>query len=313
MRGVLGRRRRSIEVALWLSLIGACALLSAHVARGAFPGANGRIAFATNRGGGSHIFTTSPSGKHQKQVTDTPAFDFAPAYSPNGKSIVFVRASGPQPGIYRIRANGTHAHRLTSDTTDTDPAFSPNGKKIVFARGGQTPMKRGTLPPAPDIWIMRADGTQAHPLTEDPAEDAAPAFSPNGRRIAFTSLRDGDSEIFVMKGDGGHEHAITHNDAGDFDPNYAPDGGRITFSSDRAGSLDIFAMRSNGRHQRRLTTNHALDVLPCYSPNGKRIAFESTRGSGKGDIFVMRANGTHERSITRDPSGEIQPDWGPRP
>jgi Tol biopolymer transport system component len=257
----------------------------------------------------------SSRGKHVKRVTDTPAADDSPAYSPNGRSIAFVRRTGPEPGIYRVKPNGTHAERLTTDPSDATPAYSPSGRRIVFARGGPVPVKRGPGIVGPDIWIMRANGTHAHPLTEDPANDESPAFSPNGKRIAFSSTRDGDGEIFVMKPDGTHEHSITDNSASDFDPNFAPGGGHIAFASDRAGGdFEVFAMRADGSHQSRLTTNDGFDEDPCYSPNGKRIAFQTFRGQPGEDIFAMRANGTHERRITADSSsGGIQPDWGPRP
>jgi Tol biopolymer transport system component len=315
MGGSVSTPRRLVSGAALVCLLAAALFLSGPRAHGAFPGENGRIAFADDRGGGSHIFTMTPAGRHVKRLTDTSAFDASPAYSPSGKSITFVRATGPKPGIYRIKPNGTHLDRLTADPSDTEPAFSPSGRKIVFTRGGGVPEKRGPLPPGPDIWIMRANGTHAHPLTEDPATDDFPAFSPNGKRIAFSSVRDGDPEIFMMKADGSGEHAITDNDDGDYDPNFAPGGGRITFASDRAGAnFDVFAMRPNGSHQRRLTTNDSFDGFPAYSPNGKRIAFETDRGKVQGErIFAMRADGTKERPISRGSSGGIEPDWGPRP
>ena len=80
---------------------------------------------------------------------------------------------------------------------------------------------------------MKADGSDARRLTNNAAFDAGPTFSPDGKRIAFVSHRDGNYEIYLMNADGTDQHRLTHNPAQDRQPAFSPDGKRIAFASDR--------------------------------------------------------------------------------
>ena len=267
------------------ALLGAAGLcLSAILAfapggsRAAFPGANGDIAFSRQIGpilnasapspGG--IFTVAPNGKDVTRVTT--GDDDDPAFSPNGKWIVFTRYEG-KPGLYRIKADGSHLKRLTNDPSDDNAAFSPDGEKIVFARGEFGPLKRGMAPAGRDIWVMRADGSHEHALTSNPAPDDYPSFSPNGKRIAFDSERSGNVDIYVMRADGTDEHALTTGGRDEHDPNYSPDGKQITYSKDTGEDYDVFSMDADGSHQRRLTTSGAFEGRSAYSPSGRKIVY----------------------------------------
>lgn len=303
--------RRLAAAAASLGVLATAIALGSPGAMATFPGANGKIAFSSDRQGGSRIFTMAPNGSDGKRITDG-SDDNVPAFSPSGKWIVFVRGGGPKPGLYRVKADGSKERRLTADTSDDNPAFSPDGERIVFARGRPMVMKRGVVLAGPDIWVMRVDGSHEHPLTSNPEEDDYPAFSPNGRKIAFDSRRDGDSEIFVMRADGTNEHAITANNRDDYDPNYSPNGEKITFAADREGqNFDIFAMDADGSHQRRLTDSPRFEGLSAYSPTGRKIVFE--RDTSSDNVYVMRADGSHQKPLTEGPENHRAPDWGPRP
>ena len=96
---------------------------------------------------------------------------------------------------------------------------------------------------------MDADGTNVQQLTDNDDWDEDPAWSPDGKRIAFHSDRDGNYEIFVMDADGTNVQQLTDNDGWDGDPAWSPDGKRIAFSSDRYGDYEIFVMDADGTHQ----------------------------------------------------------------
>ncbi len=103
-------------------------------------------------------------------------------------------------------------------------------------------------------------------LMDIPTNDSDAAWSPDGRRIAFVSDRDGLGEIYVMNADGSGQTNLTNNPADDLDPAWSPDGKRITFASERDGDYEIYVMNADGSGQTRLTDNPAHDAGSHWSP-----------------------------------------------
>ena len=118
---------------------------------------------------------------------------------------------------------------------------------------------------------MNADGSGLRNLTPKPwAPDAAPAWSPDGRKIAFASERDGNSEVYVMNADGSGQRNLTRNPALDGDPAWSPDGRNIAFRSTRDGNTEIYVMNADGSGQRNLSHNpKAFDGSLAWSPAQK--------------------------------------------
>ena len=147
-------------------------------------------------------------------------------------------------------------------------------------------------------------------LTTDLGSDVLPAWSPDSKRIAFTSDRDGNDEIYVMNADGSNQTNLTRHDSGDWDSVWSPDGRRIAFTSIRDDNFEIYVMNADGSNQTNLTRNTSGDWSPAWSPDGQRIAFTSDR-DGNFEIYVMDADGTNQTRLTRGNSFNLEPAWSP--
>ncbi len=162
-----------------------------------------------------------------------------------------------------------------------------NGK-IVFVRSSE-------------IYLMSSDGLNQTNLTNNPASDGGPSWSPDGGKIVFSSNRDGNFEIYTMKADGSGIVRLTNNPAIDGGASYSPDGSKIVFVSNRNGNDEIYTIDSDGSNPTRLTDNVSLDYSPSYSPDGSKIVFISNRDgqfNGDGDIYLMNADGSNPIRLT---------------
>lgn len=139
--------------------------------------------------------------------------------------------------------------------------------------------------------------------------DGAPAWSPDGRQIAFYSEAGGQpADLYVMDANGQHLRQLTRTPEAEGYPAWSPDGQQIAFESHTPdGNFDVYVMNADGSNVRRLTQDPKRDVGPAWSPDGARIAFMSDRAGKEFDLYWMRADGTGVEQLT---SGET--DWFPQ-
>jgi TolB protein len=131
-----------------------------------------------------------------------------------------------------------------------------------------------------------------------PFKDGSPSWSPDGRRIAFYSERDGNAEIYVMNADGTGVARLTDSAADEGYPAWSPDGRSIAFDSDREGNFDIYAMDADGSNVRRLTGLPSREVSAAWSRDGARIVFMSDRDGGF-DVYEMPSSAFASGSVRR--------------
>ena len=165
-----------------------------------------------------------------------------------------------------------------------------------------------------EIYVMDADGVNPIRLTHHPAEDAHPSWSPDGRRIAFISNRNGGNyQIYVMDSNGKNLRRLTQGPR-DWFPAWSPDGQTIAFESagDEEWSSKIHVVSPDGTKLRRLGADiPSSDRHPTWSPDSQRIAFVSWRDGEGPEIYVMNANGKNRRRLTHNSENERGPSWSP--
>ena len=229
--------------------------------------------------------------------------------------IAFTSERDGNREIYVMDADGANPQKLTdSPLVDWDPSWSPDGRHIAFTANGR-PGDWGARGGDLEIYVMDASGANPRKLTNNHRQDTDPAWSPDGKRIAYVSTIDRNQDIYVMDVHGGNQRKLTNSGnvhIHNWKPSWSPNGERIAFTSNRDGNLEIYMMDNDGSNQRRLTNSgdiHIHNSKPSWSPDGRRIAFTSNR-DGNLEIYVMNTDGGQQRNCTKDMHGD-DPSWSP--
>ena len=272
--------------------------------------------------------------RNVRQLTD--GGENAEAYfSGDGRSLIFQskRDGRPCDQIYTMRADGSDVRMVSNGKGRTTCSyFFPNGKRILFS---STHLASPDCPPPPDyshgyVWAIypgydiftaRPDGSDAKQLTKTEGYDAEATFSTDGRKVVFTSMRDGDLDIYTMDADGKNVRRLTSELGYDGGPFFSRDGRRIVYRANHPktpeqvgrykklladnliepNALEIWVMDSDGRNKRQVTSLGVASFAPYFFPDGRRIIFSSNYPSIKSrdfNLFVVGVDGAGLEQVT---------------
>ncbi len=292
--------RRPALLAATFALAAIGLMLTASSAVASYPGANGKIVFTRCEDGVAcqtwKLWTMNGDGSGAARFLADPGYGAdTPTITADGRRIAFQRCTppagagfAPDCGIATVDAHGNGLKQLTpfKYVGDEYPTFSPDGSRIAFDRyvtGGY------------QIFVMNADGSNLHPITDGKANDDRPEFSPDGKKIVYHHGFQGSNspqQLWLMNADGSNQHAITSDPSRqDYDPSFSPDGRQIVFQASTGGVYSIWSVNTDGTGAHKLTSPSIEDDIPVFSPDGKRILFTRSLADGTSRLYSMTATG----------------------
>ena len=304
------RKNALLAITVLMAAAFACVFLPFGLGGSGVP--SGQIVYQSDQDGNFELYKIDLASNTTTRLTNNSAEDVSPAYIAAKKRIGFVSdRSGDGLNIYQMDLRGEAVEKLFPQNLIVDyPVWSPDGAEIVASMCAD--YKSTDKNCLYDIFILDPLGPVFTKLTDTPAaSEWVPDWSPNGRKIAFASDRDGDSEVYIMNVDGSGLIQLTKNNGYDGRPRWSPDGSQLAFETDRDGDWDIYIMNADGSNPHAVTINaKSSDWNESWSPDGRWLVYASNTG-GNDDLFIIRVDGTDQRRLTNNTTRDISPVWVP--
>ena len=271
------------------------------------------IVFVSTRDGNPEIYSVNADGTNLTRLTNNPANDDAPVWSPDGKRIAFASDRNGSWEIYVMNADGANVVRRTfSASSSGDPCWSPDGNRIVYS----TQSGNGSL----NIWTVSPDSGSPALLLETPGYDAHPALSPDGSRLAVISdwyAYDFVYDVFIANADGTGWTGLTGDIFDHVDyvrPSWSPDSAKLAVTIMQRTGVDQYitklgVMNADGTGLTPLISA-TMWTKSSWSPDGTTIAFTSGSAGALTISWVSATDGSKSGTIV---TNGYSPDWGPKP
>ena len=293
---------------------------------------------------------SDPGERHLRSIRQlTFGGNNAEAYfSPDGERLIFQRQENGETACdqqYVMNVDGSGLHRVSNGRGRTTCGyFYDGGRRILYS---STFEHSPECPPPPDrsqgyVWPLgrfelysaKADGSDLRRLTTNDAYDAEATVSPDGRRVVFTSTRDGDIELYTMSVDGSDVRRVTRRVGYDGGAFFSPDGGILVWramfpetaadTADylrlleqrlvRPSKLELWVARADGSEPRQVTRLGAANFAPYFHPDGRRIIFASNQPNPRSrnfDLYLVNLEGGGLERVTTSPEFDAFPMFSP--
>lgn len=291
-----------------------------------------------------------PQEKHLRDIKQlTFGGENAEAYfSADGNKLIFqsTRDGRECDQIYTMNLDGSEVRMVSNgDGRTTCSYFFPNGKRVLYS---STHLGAKQCPPRPDfsqgyVWAVydtfdiftsNPDGSDLKQLTNTPGYDAETTITRDGKKLVFTSKRDGDLDIYTMEANGKNVKRLTNELGYDGGPFWSYDGKQIVYRAYhpqtekekseyvallkqnliRPTVLDIWVMNADGSNKRQVTHLNKASFAPYFFPDGKRIIFSSNYADPRGrdfDLYIIRTDGSGMERITYNDTFDGFPMFSP--
>jgi len=265
---------------------------------------NTRIAYVSTSGGRfKEIHVSHLDGTEKYQVTNNRTINLSPAWTPDGRSILYTSFKDRNPSLYLFELYSGKESKFSSRTgLNLGGKWSPDGQFVAVSleRGGNS-----------DIYLLDRTGNIVRRLTEDPGIDVSPSWSPDGRELVFVSNRSGSPQLYVLDVASGKTRRLTYSGNYNTSPDWSPKGDKIAYIGRVGNRFSIYTIGADGGEPQRLTNNSADNEDPSWSPDGRFLVFSSNRG-GRYHLYIMQASGENQRRLTGSGGDDTKPTWSPR-
>ena len=264
-----------------------------------------QIAFLNQEEGGKEVYLVDFDGYNLKKLTRDNTVNLSPAWSPDGKWIVYTSYAARNPDLVMINTAGEKRQTLNRFAgLNAAPAWSPDMQKIAFVLSRDQNS---------EIYLLKKN-RKLQRLTRHYNIDTSPTWSPDGKKIAFTSDRSGTGapQIYIMdavKGDSSTVTRISFGSSYNDNPSWSPNGDKIAYTSLVGGKFQISVYDFETHKSQIVTTDTGSSEKPSWSPDGRFIVYRK-QVNGSSNIFIKRLGSDRVRQLTF--SGKTHsPSWSP--